>query len=209
MNAIEHLLQQPAAQAIGWALLQFVWQGALVGPALGSRALCAAAQRRRRPLRRRRHRPVADADDAGGHGASGVALDDGRTAPAAQVGSASTSAKSGAVERSRPTDCATGPDVAAAPVAGTACRCRPTRPPAAHRRSRRGSASCSSPGFRAWSLLTLRLLAGWVVGPAPALASVPRRRPRRGSRLPPGFRSACTLRGRFGCSSPRWSRCPR
>ena len=31
MNAIEHLLQQPAAQAIGWALLQFVWQGALVG----------------------------------------------------------------------------------------------------------------------------------------------------------------------------------
>src|SRR5512134_3520213 len=31
MNAIEDLLQQPAAQAIGWALLQFVWQGALVG----------------------------------------------------------------------------------------------------------------------------------------------------------------------------------
>ena len=31
MNAIESLLQQPAAQAIGWALLQFVWQGALVG----------------------------------------------------------------------------------------------------------------------------------------------------------------------------------
>ena len=31
MIAIEHLLQQPAAQAIGWALLQFVWQGALVG----------------------------------------------------------------------------------------------------------------------------------------------------------------------------------
>ena len=31
MNAIEHLLQQPAAQAIGWALLQFVWQGALLG----------------------------------------------------------------------------------------------------------------------------------------------------------------------------------
>src|SRR5262245_53368119 len=30
-NAIEPLLQQPAAQAIGWALLQFVWQGALVG----------------------------------------------------------------------------------------------------------------------------------------------------------------------------------
>ena len=31
MTAIEHLIQQPAAQAIGWALLQFVWQGALVG----------------------------------------------------------------------------------------------------------------------------------------------------------------------------------
>ena len=33
MTAIEHLLRQPAAQAIGWALLQFVWQGALVGAA--------------------------------------------------------------------------------------------------------------------------------------------------------------------------------
>ena len=31
MTAIEQLSQQPAAQAIGWALLQFVWQGALVG----------------------------------------------------------------------------------------------------------------------------------------------------------------------------------
>ena len=33
MNAIDQirLLQEPAAQAIGWALLQFVWQGALVG----------------------------------------------------------------------------------------------------------------------------------------------------------------------------------
>ena len=31
MIAIEFLLQQPAAQAIGWALVQFVWQGALVG----------------------------------------------------------------------------------------------------------------------------------------------------------------------------------
>src|SRR5919204_4692077 len=30
MTASE-LLYQPAAQAIGWALLQFVWQGALVG----------------------------------------------------------------------------------------------------------------------------------------------------------------------------------
>ena len=31
MTAIEPLLRQPAAQAIGWALLQFIWQGALIG----------------------------------------------------------------------------------------------------------------------------------------------------------------------------------
>jgi beta-lactamase regulating signal transducer with metallopeptidase domain len=31
MNAIELVFRQPSAQAIGWALLQFVWQGALVG----------------------------------------------------------------------------------------------------------------------------------------------------------------------------------
>ena len=31
MIAIETLLRQPAAQAVGWALLQFVWQGAAVG----------------------------------------------------------------------------------------------------------------------------------------------------------------------------------
>lgn len=31
MSAIDHLLREPAAQAIGWALLHFVWQGALVG----------------------------------------------------------------------------------------------------------------------------------------------------------------------------------
>jgi len=30
MSAIETVLRQPAAQAIGWALLHFVWQGALV-----------------------------------------------------------------------------------------------------------------------------------------------------------------------------------
>ena len=30
MSAIETLLRQPAAQAVGWALLQFVWQGAAV-----------------------------------------------------------------------------------------------------------------------------------------------------------------------------------
>src|SRR5688500_13359703 len=31
MPAIDTLLQQPAAQAVGWALLQFVWQGAAIG----------------------------------------------------------------------------------------------------------------------------------------------------------------------------------
>jgi beta-lactamase regulating signal transducer with metallopeptidase domain len=31
MTAIDILLQQPAIEAVGWALLQFVWQGALVG----------------------------------------------------------------------------------------------------------------------------------------------------------------------------------
>jgi len=31
MNAIDLLLQQPAVEAVGWALLQFIWQGALVG----------------------------------------------------------------------------------------------------------------------------------------------------------------------------------
>jgi beta-lactamase regulating signal transducer with metallopeptidase domain len=31
MNAIEPLLHQPAAQAVGWALLHFIWQGAVVG----------------------------------------------------------------------------------------------------------------------------------------------------------------------------------
>ena len=65
MSAIETLLRQPAAQAVGWALLQFVWQGAAVG-ALTALVLRAAAQRRRRALRRRGDRPRADADDAGG-----------------------------------------------------------------------------------------------------------------------------------------------
>ena len=40
MTAIEILLRQPAAQAVGWALLQFVWQGAAVG-ALTALALLA------------------------------------------------------------------------------------------------------------------------------------------------------------------------
>ena len=31
MTATEMLLREPAAQAIGWALIQFVWQGALIG----------------------------------------------------------------------------------------------------------------------------------------------------------------------------------
>ena len=43
MAAIETWLRQPAAQAIGWALLQFVWQGAAVGVLA---ALALAALRR-------------------------------------------------------------------------------------------------------------------------------------------------------------------
>src|SRR4051812_40476214 len=40
MSAIEPLLQQPVAQAIGWALIHFVWQGALIA-ALAGLALVA------------------------------------------------------------------------------------------------------------------------------------------------------------------------
>jgi beta-lactamase regulating signal transducer with metallopeptidase domain len=43
MNAIETLLMQPAAQAIGWALVQFIWQGALIG-AITAIALAALRQ---------------------------------------------------------------------------------------------------------------------------------------------------------------------
>ena len=39
----KRLLQQPAAQVIGWALLHFVWQGALIG---GLTALALAVLRR-------------------------------------------------------------------------------------------------------------------------------------------------------------------
>ena len=31
MTAIEILVRQPLGQAVGWALLQFVWPGALAG----------------------------------------------------------------------------------------------------------------------------------------------------------------------------------
>jgi len=40
MSAIEPLLQEPVALAIGWALIHFVWQGALIG-VLGAVALLA------------------------------------------------------------------------------------------------------------------------------------------------------------------------
>jgi beta-lactamase regulating signal transducer with metallopeptidase domain len=43
MSAIENLLRQPAAQAVGWALLHFIWQGALIG---GLTALALGALRR-------------------------------------------------------------------------------------------------------------------------------------------------------------------
>src|SRR4051794_1183555 len=40
MSAIEPLLQEPVAQAIGWALIHFIWQGALIA-ALAAIALFA------------------------------------------------------------------------------------------------------------------------------------------------------------------------
>ena len=43
MTAINAMLQAPLAQAIGWALLQFVWQGTLI--ALLTAALLAALRR--------------------------------------------------------------------------------------------------------------------------------------------------------------------
>ena len=43
MTAIDDMLQQPFGQAIGWALLQFVWQGTLI--ALLTAALLAALRR--------------------------------------------------------------------------------------------------------------------------------------------------------------------
>ena len=54
MPAIEMLLRQPAAQAMGWALLQFVWQGAALGVVT---ALVLTTLRRRRPPRERPARP--------------------------------------------------------------------------------------------------------------------------------------------------------
>src|SRR6188508_3025295 len=43
MPAIKTLLRQPAAQAVAWALLQFIWQGAAIGVLT---ALTLAALRR-------------------------------------------------------------------------------------------------------------------------------------------------------------------
>ena len=46
MSVIDLLARQPVAQAIGWALLQFVWQGAVLGVLT---ALVLAALRRSAP----------------------------------------------------------------------------------------------------------------------------------------------------------------
>ena len=67
MSEMATLVRQPVAQAIGWALLQFVWQGALIG---GLTALALAALRRSAADVRYvvgDDRAVADADDAGRH----------------------------------------------------------------------------------------------------------------------------------------------
>src|SRR3954467_1813300 len=40
MSAIEQLLREPGAQAIGWALLHFIWQGTLVAGITGLLLVC-------------------------------------------------------------------------------------------------------------------------------------------------------------------------
>ena len=60
MSAIDLLARQPVAQAIGWALLHFVWQGALVGAAHRHRAGGAAPQRGDIRYVVATHRPGAD-----------------------------------------------------------------------------------------------------------------------------------------------------
>ena len=77
MSAIEHLLREPAAQAIGWALLHFIWQGTLVAALTGMVLRVPAEKRCRYPLRRRGHRALVDADSPRGHGCTVVAIDDG------------------------------------------------------------------------------------------------------------------------------------
>jgi BlaR1 peptidase M56 len=44
MSAIEQVLREPAAQAIGWALLHFVWQGTLVGALIALVLACLRKQ---------------------------------------------------------------------------------------------------------------------------------------------------------------------
>jgi hypothetical protein len=54
MTAVEALLNQPVAQAIGWALVHFVWQGTLIAAVTGlllaalrrSAATCGKSSRR-------------------------------------------------------------------------------------------------------------------------------------------------------------------
>ena len=146
MIAIEHLLQQPAAQAIGWALLQFVWQGALVG--LLSAAALVALRRSAADVRYvvaaiglslMLTMPVVTAVQAWRS----------MTASAAQGDSASTSPIP-VPSSNRGGTVAPPAQTAAAPVAeppAGAGRLSASRPPCL---MRRGCAWCFSPGFLAW-----------------------------------------------------------
>ena len=157
MNAIEHLLEQPAAQAIGWALLQFVWQGALVG--LLSAAALFALRRSAADVRYvvatiglslMLTMPAVTALQAWRSMADGTASADagsGSLAPAATV--RDTSAR---VEDS------VSPDDRRA-----SRQCCPTACPIAPRAS---SSNWARAMLVAWLsgvvILTLRLLAGWI-----------------------------------------------
>ena len=68
MIEIDETLRQPMAQALGWALLQFLWQGALIGVLDGRAPGVVAAERRRRAVRGLDRGARADADHAGRHG---------------------------------------------------------------------------------------------------------------------------------------------
>ena len=162
MTAIETLLRQPAAQAVGWALLQFVWQGAVVG-ALTALALLAL----RRSASDVRYvvvgdRPRADADAAGRE----------RRAEAAGAAGRRERRGRGPGAVSRP-----GRRTRALKLTAVRRRCGPCRPaerrPAAGppRRCRARPRRCAIERLLPtliliWiagvSLLSLRLLTGWI-----------------------------------------------
>ncbi len=156
MNAIEHLLEQPAAQAIGWALLQFVWQGALVG-LLSAAALFAL------------RRSAADVR----YVVATIGLSLMLTMPAVTALQAWRSMADGAA----PADAGSGSLASAATVRGTALQSRTASrgtivEPAGNAVEPLSDRTSASPSnwvravLVAWLsgvvILTLRLLAGWI-----------------------------------------------